>query len=83
VLRSESVTVKAGTFDAWVVEASAGPSQTTFWVAQGGPVVRVVATLPQAPARRSRRATRRGDVSAPRGFGRPQRAHSADGQTDG
>ncbi|HZF67889.1 MAG TPA: hypothetical protein VEZ47_07620 [Gemmatirosa sp.] len=48
VLRSESVTVKAGTFDAWVVEASAGPSQTTFWVAKGGPVVRVVATLPQA-----------------------------------
>jgi hypothetical protein len=46
------VTVKAGTFDAWVVEATAGPAQTTFWVARGGPVVRVVAALPQAPGAR-------------------------------
>lgn len=49
VVRSESVTVKAGTFETWVVEATAGPSQSTFWVARGGPVVRVVATVPQAP----------------------------------
>ena len=47
--RSESVTVPAGTFDAWVVDANAGAATTTFWVAKGGPVVRIVATVPQLP----------------------------------
>ena len=49
VTRSESVTVPAGSYDAWVVEANAGPATTTFWVAKGGPVVKVVATVPDLP----------------------------------
>lgn len=47
VTGSESVTVPAGTFDAWVVTANAAGSATTFWVAKGGPVVRILARGPQ------------------------------------
>ena len=44
---AEQVTVPAGTFDAWVLQAQSGPTTATYWVAKGGPVVKVVATLPQ------------------------------------
>ena len=44
---SEKVTVPAGSFDAWVLHAASGPTTATYYVAKGGPVVKVVATLPQ------------------------------------
>jgi hypothetical protein len=44
---AEKVTVPAGTFDAWVVQAESGPASATYYVAKGGPVVKVVAALPQ------------------------------------
>jgi hypothetical protein len=44
---TEKVTVPAGSFDAWVLKAAAGPTTATYWVAKGGPVLRVIATLPQ------------------------------------
>ena len=44
---TEKVTVPAGSFDAWVVESAGGPSAITFYVAKGGPVVRVVQAVPQ------------------------------------
>lgn len=51
VLGRESVTVAAGTFDAWKVEitsAEGEPGQTTVWVAADSrQVVKVSATLPQ------------------------------------
>jgi hypothetical protein len=51
VLGRESVTVAAGTFDAWKAEitsAEGEPGQTTVWVASDSrQVVKVSATLPQ------------------------------------
>ena len=51
VTGSESVTVPAGTFDAWKVEiasAEGEPGQTTIWVAKDSrKVVKLSATLPQ------------------------------------
>jgi hypothetical protein len=47
VRRSEKVTVPAGAFDTWVVETTGGPATATFFVAKGGPVVRLVAAVPQ------------------------------------
>lgn len=47
VKRSERVTVPAGSFDAWVVETTSGPGNSTFYVAKGGPVVRIVSAVPQ------------------------------------
>ena len=51
VLGAESVTVPAGTFDAWKVEiasAEGEPGQTTIWVAKDSrKVVKLSATLPQ------------------------------------
>lgn len=47
VKRSEKVTVPAGSFDTWVVETTSGPGNTTFYVAKGGPVVRIVTAVPQ------------------------------------
>jgi len=45
----EKVTVPAGTFDTWIVQAESGPASATYFVAKGGagPVVKVVAALPQ------------------------------------
>ena len=47
VRRSEKVTVPAGAFDTWVVETTGAPATATFFVAKGGPVVRLVAAVPQ------------------------------------
>jgi dipeptidyl aminopeptidase/acylaminoacyl peptidase len=51
VIGAESVTVPAGTFDAWKVEiasAEGEPGQTTIWVAKDSrKVVKLSATLPQ------------------------------------
>jgi hypothetical protein len=47
VTGSEKVTVPAGTFDAWVLKAESGPTTATYYVAKGGPVLKVVAQLPQ------------------------------------
>ena len=47
VRRSEKVTVPAGAFDTWVVETTGAPSTATFFIAKGGPVVRLVASVPQ------------------------------------
>ena len=51
VTATESVTVPAGTFEAWKVEitsAEGEPGQTTIWVAKDSrKVVKVSATLPQ------------------------------------
>ena len=44
---SEKVTVPAGAFDTWVVESTGGPAALTFYVAKGGPVVRLVQAVPQ------------------------------------
>jgi hypothetical protein len=44
---SAKVTVPAGSYDTWVLRASSGPTSATYYVAKGGPVVKVVATLPQ------------------------------------
>lgn len=44
---SERVSVPAGSFDSWVVESTGGPAALTFYVAKGGPVVRVVQAVPQ------------------------------------
>ena len=50
VVGTERVTVPAGTFDAWVVEAAGGGATATYFVARGGPVVKVVANLRQLGA---------------------------------
>jgi hypothetical protein len=47
VRRSEKVTVPAGAYDTWVVETTGAPATATFFVAKGGPVVRLVAAVPQ------------------------------------
>ena len=47
VTGSDRVTVPAGTFDAWVLKAESGPTVATYYVAKGGPVLKVVAVLPQ------------------------------------
>lgn len=52
VLGREKVTVPAGTYDAWVVKVNVGTAaepigEATYYVANGGPVVRMVATSAQ------------------------------------
>ena len=47
VTGSEKVTLPLGTFDAWVLSVEAGGTVATYHVAKGGPVLKIVATVPQ------------------------------------
>jgi hypothetical protein len=51
VTGNEKVSVPAGSFDTWVVDAQGGPGPVTFYVSKDGPVVRVVQSVPQMGGR--------------------------------